>query len=1141
MLKFCPMCGNENFYETQICDRCGFDLSAYQKNLEKIAAERINGNPPAKYVPTATEIFGLGYKAELRKDYPNAVKIYLSAVKLGSGAAIYRMARLFSAGLGVPKNILQALNLYQKAAELGYSEAMIESGLNYCDIKNFDKALELFDKAAENNNPRAFELLARYMKDDSTPAKKNWYLRRAAELGGTEPAHFQNRDEAFKRFFDANKKACVLPIKEKNLLFTKQIYSMANISAKLNRSLETVLEIFVRFYREKGEMDPVARGAYAYGLELLNRVADVGVGICAEYGYFSVDEDSLISHNARKLKDINGGRLSLIFYDIPEEIWRKYESRVRDRYYEILLNAHDKSENLPHMGTTGRIAIASAVTFMTGGLDFGIISNIVEVAAETAITGIGTLATGLAASSSKEELYKNSTTLLTYCLGLTEAVNTLRLRIFAMLGFGNMSSRQEKAKIILEDLKGGSFERQEIFTRLTDALSADPFNLEIYDTFLMRLGDEICELEQLAVFMSLRDELDELKQKVFIKRVTGRKISRTLSKKIFKGIDVVSALIKNGKPDLNELKNDYAILIDESIKLQLKIFGGNNIGRIFETYKALILALEREKKSPTRIAAFAHFGEPMQRFLIPEGVTEIGAYAFANCQNLQYVEFPATLRKIEAGAFFNCPLEFMNLPVGLNEISLHATNFWSVIYLPNSVEKISGNPNVKPGEARFSFDRDAMPLLDEYFSQSGRADLVSEFTANDAKKIYHCGETLNVSAGILKAGVFANKNIFGSDNFRIRAMFVSVIEARAFAESNLASIDFSDGYLRVIHSEAFANCQNLEKLIIPAGTEKLGAGLCKGCGNLKFLSIPDSVTHIGENILHNSPAVIYCTPKSFAAEYCRKNGLKWENGAKEIFNRGKKLVINSGSVEEMKKVILDYIAAAEMGNAAAAYEAGRCFINKLIVAEEDFVAAAELFERAAAWGNKSAMFELYKIYRDGGGNIAPNKVFAERWLILSGHRADEENALTETENMFIRGYQTILTIRAKLYEKYKDMKGVYFADNDEKSAKKIQNAIDAYADEARHEIVILIFDSTVFGSATDGFLVTNKKIYIHEQFSDRVVIPWQEVHSLSCVKRLFNVWHLSINDEHEIFLSSYEESEAARMNRLIDEIKNALN
>lgn len=57
----------------------------------------------------------------------------------------------------------------------------------------------------------------------------------------------------------------------------------------------------------------------------------------------------------------------------------------------------------------------------------------------------------------------------------------------------------------------------------------------------------------------------------------------------------------------------------------------------------------------TRIADNAFRDAPLTSVVIPDTVTEIGWFAFANCESLETITIPASVTIIHYGAFENCP------------------------------------------------------------------------------------------------------------------------------------------------------------------------------------------------------------------------------------------------------------------------------------------------------------------------------------------------------------------------------------------------------------------------------------------------------------------------------------------------------
>ena len=76
--------------------------------------------------------------------------------------------------------------------------------------------------------------------------------------------------------------------------------------------------------------------------------------------------------------------------------------------------------------------------------------------------------------------------------------------------------------------------------------------------------------------------------------------------------------------------------------------------------------------SVTAIGSTAFSGMSIKGAVIPEGVTEIGENAFAECESLVCISLPSTLKTIGRGAFANTGLENVEIPSGTTEIGEYA-------------------------------------------------------------------------------------------------------------------------------------------------------------------------------------------------------------------------------------------------------------------------------------------------------------------------------------------------------------------------------------------------------------------------------------------------------------------------------------
>lgn len=124
----------------------------------------------------------------------------------------------------------------------------------------------------------------------------------------------------------------------------------------------------------------------------------------------------------------------------------------------------------------------------------------------------------------------------------------------------------------------------------------------------------------------------------------------------------------------------------------------------------------------------------------------------------------------------------------------------------------------------------------------------------------------------------------------------------------------------------------------------------------------------------------------------------------------------------------------------------------------------------------------------------------------------------------------------RLAEKYGSLNKVYFNIQNQRNLTKIQAAKNAYARGVKNENVIFVLDDTVFGGADDGFLVTDKKIYIHNIGQDLVEIQHNQIESFT-VRKVFFDRHVLINENIEISITGYNQLEVETMIVLLNEIK----
>ena len=274
----------------------------------------------------------------------------------------------------------------------------------------------------------------------------------------------------------------------------------------------------------------------------------------------------------------------------------------------------------------------------------------------------------------------------------------------------------------------------------------------------------------------------------------------------------------------------------------------------------------------------------LQTISLPEGVNVIGGYAFSGCTSLTNIVWPSTIKEIKDYAFSHCSsLSSMVLPEGLcyfgSYIFEYCTGLTSITF-PSTLgggfkgEGTSqGNPNIK--EARFLSSR-AVPrsvssviggqntegfdiykfiyyvprgLREEYELQiswndrileMGEDEDVVQFADPEVQRICianydanNSGTVDKVELGEVHYPMIAAMSYFYKQEFKSNTEITSFDEFRYF--TNCTEID----------SYFFSGCSNLTSITLPPTVTSIGNSAFYNCSGLTSVTIPGSVTSIG--------------------------------------------------------------------------------------------------------------------------------------------------------------------------------------------------------------------------------------------------------------------------------------------------------
>ncbi len=103
--------------------------------------------------------------------------------------------------------------------------------------------------------------------------------------------------------------------------------------------------------------------------------------------------------------------------------------------------------------------------------------------------------------------------------------------------------------------------------------------------------------------------------------------------------------------------------------------------------------------------------------------------------------------------------------------------------------------------------------------------------------------------------------------------------------------------------------------------------------------------------------------------------------------------------------------------------------------------------------------------------------------------------------------------------------------------KKVRNAIKSYAPDVSESEVLLLLDTTVFGSAKDGLLLTSDALYAHPFLGKATKVLVKEIVNITLEETEFESWTVHINDPQNPSVADIKGQEARIFAQLLNEVK----
>lgn len=246
---------------------------------------------------------------------------------------------------------------------------------------------------------------------------------------------------------------------------------------------------------------------------------------------------------------------------------------------------------------------------------------------------------------------------------------------------------------------------------------------------------------------------------------------------------------------------------------------------------------------------------------IPDSVTVIGKNAFRGCENLASVTLGKSIAQIETGAFRDCrSLSGIQLPESLQHIGVSA------------FQDCAGLTEISIPDGVLFIGDSAFQGCENLAAVTLPANLT--FLGNNA--LMNCGKLTGISLP-------ENLNYLGKHAFSGTGLTsvtvpgsVYTVEEQAFGScASLRSIVLEEG-VSIIGKQAFYHCGTLTEITLPGTLTKIGdQAFCET--NPGIVALPGSLTEIGNHAFDYCPRLICAVGTNFSAiKYCVENGISYK-------------------------------------------------------------------------------------------------------------------------------------------------------------------------------------------------------------------------------------------------------------------------
>ena len=231
-------------------------------------------------------------------------------------------------------------------------------------------------------------------------------------------------------------------------------------------------------------------------------------------------------------------------------------------------------------------------------------------------------------------------------------------------------------------------------------------------------------------------------------------------------------------------------------------------------------------------------GKTIKKVIIPDGVTEIGAYTFAGCFDITNFYIPNSVTTINTQAFIDCrSITIVELSSNVKTITIDAFD---------GCESLN----------RFDVDKHNyyFTSIDGVLYDKSVTTLLCYPPSHE--EIEFC---IPEGVSVIGHGAFANCKTLSTI---IIPESVTTIKEYSFSGCTCLSSIIVPNSVKTIGRSAFSGCVSLSAVVISNGISAIEDSLFEGCKSLQYIEIPNGVSRIGDYAFGKCTSLHVVIPES---------------------------------------------------------------------------------------------------------------------------------------------------------------------------------------------------------------------------------------------------------------------------------------